>query len=114
MLEGALIWDATNENQHSTTHSVGSQWYIGQNVDEVFNRLTPHLRRGEQPGFLRSLDDILEGKVKQDLKEHSIGMCCVPSWFVALRLAANVLETCQMSGGTERAFCQYTEKMRNT
>ncbi len=65
MLEGALIWDATNES--------GLQWYIGSNVDEVFNRLNSRLRHGEKPQFLSSIEDIISGKVVEDVREHGIG-----------------------------------------
>ena len=68
MLEGALIWNNTYEENHD-----GSGWFIGKNMYTVFNRLTQQLAEGERPEFLRPIEDILDGKSKEDVKEHAIG-----------------------------------------
>ena len=66
MLEGALIWD-------SNCDTSGSRWYIGQNVFDVFNRLSSQLPEGQMPPFLKPLKSILSGQNKNDLQEHQIG-----------------------------------------
>lgn len=78
MLEGALIWDAKADNL--ATHEDGSQWYIGEDIYEVFNRLTPHLPAGEKPQFLDPIEDILAGKITEDVQQHEIG------WFLSADL----------------------------
>ncbi|KAF7561817.1 hypothetical protein G7046_g2303 [Stylonectria norvegica] len=67
MLEGALIWNNTHEENHD-----GTRWFIGENMYEVFNRLTAQLADGERPEFLDPIESILEGKVTEDVKEHGI------------------------------------------
>ncbi|POR37491.1 Hybrid signal transduction histidine kinase J [Tolypocladium paradoxum] len=67
MLEGALIWNNTYEENHD-----GSRWFIGENMYTVFNRLTEQLPEGERPEFLQPIEDILDGKSTEDVKEHSI------------------------------------------
>jgi hypothetical protein len=76
MLEGALIWDATGEN--SVRNQLGQPWYVGEHVDEVFNRLNPKLREGERPQFLDSIDDVINGNRAEDLQEHEIGKAPYP------------------------------------
>lgn len=68
MLEGALIWNNTHEENHE-----GSNWYIGQDMYSVFRRLTARSTAGERPDFLRPIEDILDGRVRDDTKEHGIG-----------------------------------------
>lgn len=67
MLEGALIWDSTYEQNNS-------RWYIGQNVDDVFNRLNSQLPAGDRPQFLKGVEGILTGKRQFDDQEHDIGL----------------------------------------
>lgn len=66
MLEGALIWDADALRQDD------SQWYIGGNVDEVFNCLNPELHEGERPDFLSAIDSILSRRSADVVVEHVI------------------------------------------
>lgn len=68
MLEGALIWD----NQVEQTHK-DSRWFIGENMYTVFNRLTQQLPDGELPEWLKHIEDVLEGKVATNVKEHALG-----------------------------------------
>lgn len=68
MLEGALIWNNTYEENHDS-----SRWYIGENMYKVFNRLTDQLPEGEQPEFLQPIEDILDAKSREDVKEHGLG-----------------------------------------
>jgi hypothetical protein len=68
MLEGALIWDSL------TCENNASRWYIGQNVYDVFNRLSPQNGDGQVPQFLQPLEAIMTGKQAEDLQEHEIGM----------------------------------------
>lgn len=71
MLEGALIWDTLGED--SVMDGVGSPWYIGENVYEVFNRLNSQLPHGQRPQFLQPIESILAGLPTEDLQEHEIG-----------------------------------------
>lgn len=68
MLEGALIWDSTNEDQED------SRWFIGEDVYSVFERLTEHLAQNNQSrtSFLGPLEDVLDGKIEEDVvaEEH--------------------------------------------
>lgn len=66
MLEGALIENA-EVNQIS-----GNSWYLGGNVDDVFNRLHPELPEGQRPDFLSAIDAILDQKASDVVVEHSI------------------------------------------
>lgn len=58
MLEGALIWDTTTDDNN---HREDRRWYIGENVYQVFNRLTERLGEGEQPKFLQPIEAVLKG-----------------------------------------------------
>jgi len=86
MLEGALIWDAGPENR-ATTES-GSPWYIGEPVDDVFNRLNPDLKEGERPKFLGTINDVIEGRISEDIQEHSISKRFF-GWLRGCRLTKN-------------------------
>lgn len=66
MLEGALIWDADTSGQDD------KQWYIGGNVDEVFNSLNPQLPEGERPDFLSAIDSIFSRRSGDVVVEHAI------------------------------------------
>lgn len=67
MLEGALIWDNDNQN------SKNSEWFIGENVYTVFNRLTEQLAEGEKPDFLQPIEAVLNGQATDGVgvDEHS-------------------------------------------
>lgn len=66
MLEGALIWDTNTSGQDD------SKWYIGGNVDEVFNSLNPELPEGERPDFLSAIDSIFSRRSGDVVVEHAI------------------------------------------
>ncbi|KAK4165715.1 putative signal transduction histidine-protein kinase [Cladorrhinum sp. PSN259] len=65
MLEGSLIWDSQCENEKA-------QWYIGEDVYDVFNRLNSQLPEGQMPTFLKPLDSILAGSTTADHQEHEM------------------------------------------
>ncbi|GAB0143973.1 hypothetical protein EsHS_00004470 [Epichloe bromicola] len=67
MLEGALIWNNTYEDSHDS-----SRWYIGENMYSVFSRLTNQVAEGEQLGFLQPIEDILDRKYSEEVKEHGL------------------------------------------
>ncbi|KAK2601651.1 hypothetical protein QQS21_004802 [Conoideocrella luteorostrata] len=67
MLEGALIWQNTYEDTHDS-----SRWYIGENMYTVFSRLADQVPEGEQLDFLQPIEDILDGKYSEDVKEHGL------------------------------------------
>jgi len=79
MLEGALIWEARPENRATTAS--GTPWYLGERVDDVFNRLAPDLKEGVRPKFLGTIDDVIEGRISEDIKEHSISK--MPPWVLS-------------------------------
>ncbi|OAA73852.1 autoinducer 2 sensor kinase/phosphatase luxQ [Cordyceps fumosorosea ARSEF 2679] len=66
MLEGALIWDTTYEDTGK------GRWFIGEDMYTVFNRLTEQMPEGERPDWLNSIEEILEGKRLEDIKEHGL------------------------------------------
>lgn len=66
MLEGALIWDSDCDSDPK------SKWYLGQNVYNVFNRLSTQLPEGQMPPFLGPLASILTGEAAADFQEHEI------------------------------------------
>ena len=57
MLEGALVWDKTENEKEA------DRWYLGQSVYTVFNRLTEHLPEGARPQFLEPINEVLSGKI---------------------------------------------------
>ncbi|KAK7429184.1 hypothetical protein QQZ08_004194 [Neonectria magnoliae] len=67
MLEGALIWNNTHEENHD-----GTRWFIGEDMYTVFNRLTAQLADGERPEFLGPIEHILDGTTTEDVHEHGI------------------------------------------
>ena len=69
MLEGALIW---NNTAYEDIHD-DSRWFIDENMYTVFNRLTEQLPEGVRPLFLQPIEDILDGKSSEDVKEHGLG-----------------------------------------
>jgi len=69
MLEGALIWNNTYEENDKP------RWYIGEDMYTVFNRLTEQMPEGERPDWLQPIEDVLEGKRTEDVKEHGLGKC---------------------------------------
>jgi hypothetical protein len=77
MLEGALLWKNTR-GQAPTDNN----WYIGENIYNVFNRLTEQSQEGEKPEWLRPVDGILEGSVAEGVVEHRLGKCKSNEWGV--------------------------------
>lgn len=65
MLEGSLIWNSQCENNEG-------QWYIGEDVYDVFNRLNSQLPEGQIPTFLKPIDSILAGSTTADYQEHEM------------------------------------------
>lgn len=65
MLEGALIWNTTPEDSHD-------RWFLGEDMYTVFNRLTEQMPEGERPDWLQPIEDMLEGRREEDVKEHGL------------------------------------------
>lgn len=67
MLEGAMIWDSSNEDSLEN-----NRWFVGENVYKVFNRLTEHLAEGIEPEFLHPIEAIFSGKSSDEagVDEH--------------------------------------------
>ena len=68
MLEGALIWNKTSDEDGDQ-----SKWWIGQDMYDVFNRLTEDLPTGERPKWLKPIEGVLRGKISEDVMEHDLG-----------------------------------------
>ena len=68
MLEGALIRDATDQDGSEFENMGRPDWYIGENVYEVFSRLGA----GGQLDFLEPIDDVFAGKTAKDSREDTI------------------------------------------
>lgn len=64
MLEGAIVWDQDEAPE------LDSSWYIGNDMYEVFNRLSPKLKSGERPKFLTPIEGILNGSRREVIEEH--------------------------------------------
>ena len=76
MIEGALIWngikDGTIDNEEDESRD-GSR-YIGKDVDEVFSDLSTRAGKGDIPGFLKPVKELLAGKkMREMVQEHEIG-----------------------------------------
>ncbi|KAK8058777.1 ethylene receptor [Apiospora phragmitis] len=74
MIEGALIWngikDGTIDNEDDSRD--GSR-YIGKGVDDVFSDLSTRAGKGDIPGFLKPVKELLAGKrMKEMVQEHEI------------------------------------------
>ena len=69
MLEGALIWQ---NNQEPTLND--HRWFIGENIYKVFDRITTQQPEVEgRPEWLRAIEDVLEGRVPDDVVQHQLG-----------------------------------------
>lgn len=68
MLEGALVRDTTSNGSLDVESQGRSDWYIGENVYNVFSRLGA----GEKMDFLQPIDDVFEGKTAKGAREYRI------------------------------------------
>lgn len=116
MLEGALIWNNTYEDNHDS-----SRWYIGENMYTVFNRLVDQLPEGEQLEFLQPIEDILQGMTTEDVKEHGLGKCAKFSLNVHSQMAFHrhqglsmLKPSHQMAAGIARDSCPCMRKRHTT
>ncbi|TAQ84750.1 hypothetical protein B7494_g6944 [Chlorociboria aeruginascens] len=75
LLEGAFIWDLESEigsGDESGSSKLGrSEEYVGRSVYDVFFRRHSN-RREDFPPSLKSIEDILTGKITEDVQEHCI------------------------------------------
>lgn len=78
LLEGSFIWDidanegSDTESKSGTGHSKGDD-FIGENIYDVFWRSKhPTITRSTIPPSLRPIEDIITGKIMEDVQEHSI------------------------------------------
>ena len=74
LIEGAFIWDLDgNNNSGDESGSTSkSRELIGQNVYDVFRSTKPETRNDEVPPWLKTIEDILTGKIMEDVHEHCI------------------------------------------
>lgn len=68
MLEGALIWNSASDDNHEK-----SRWFVGENMYTVFNRISGRELDEERLKWLQPIEDILEGRSNEDVKEHGLG-----------------------------------------
>lgn len=68
MLEGALVRDAMGDRSPDAGSQARPDWYIGENVYDVFSRLGA----GESRDFLQPIDDVFEGKTAKGAREYQI------------------------------------------
>jgi PAS domain S-box-containing protein len=83
MLEGALVRDAADNGSPGAESQGRSDWYIGENVYEVFSRLGA----GEKMDFLQPIEDVFAGKTAKGAREYNIRESCRSP---GLALSANV------------------------
>ncbi|KAL6816486.1 hypothetical protein J3E69DRAFT_345566 [Trichoderma sp. SZMC 28015] len=67
MLEGALIWNSASDDNHEK-----SRWFVGENMYTVFNRISGRELDEERLKWLQPIEDILEGRSNEDVKEHGL------------------------------------------
>lgn len=76
LLEGAFIWNndgGESGNESSSSKHISSEEYVGKNVYDVFyDSETRSRKKGEIPRPLQPIEDILTGKVMEDVYEHEI------------------------------------------
>ncbi|APA09557.1 hypothetical protein sscle_05g043270 [Sclerotinia sclerotiorum 1980 UF-70] len=78
LLEGAFIWDLESDVGSSDESLAGSgkakgSDYIGKNVYNVFSHSSNHRQSHDViPASLQPIEDILTGKVMEDMQEHTI------------------------------------------
>lgn len=83
MLEGALVRDTADNGSPDAGSQGRSDWYIGENVYEVFSKLGA----GEKMDFLQPIEDVFAGKTAKGAREYDIRKSyCSPR----LALSANV------------------------
>ncbi|KAB8304182.1 hypothetical protein EYC80_003601 [Monilinia laxa] len=77
LLEGSFIWDLESEIGSSDESVAGSgkpkgDDYIGKNVYDVFTQSSHRKRHDMIPSSLQPIEDILTGKIMEDIQEHTI------------------------------------------
>ncbi|KAF7911357.1 uncharacterized protein EAF01_002864 [Botrytis porri] len=78
LLEGSFIWDLDSDVGSSDESVAGSgkargSDYIGKNVYEVFSHPNNQRQRHDMiPSSLQPIEDILTGKIMEDMQEHVI------------------------------------------
>jgi len=75
LLEGSFIWGLENSDHGSSdegSNRTKGEDYIGKNVYDVFLGSNLGGRKDEIPLHLRPIEDILTGKIMEDVQEHCI------------------------------------------
>ncbi|RAL60488.1 hypothetical protein DID88_000263 [Monilinia fructigena] len=77
LLEGSFIWDLESEIGSSDESVAGSgkpkgDDYIGKNVYDVFTQSSHRKRHDMIPSSLQPIEDILTGKIMENIQEHTI------------------------------------------
>jgi signal transduction histidine kinase len=74
LLEGAFIWDLESEGGSGDENGKGTKGeeYIGKNVYDVFYPTGTSHKEGRIPAALKPIEDILTGRIMEDVQEHCI------------------------------------------
>ena len=76
LLEGAFIWDLESEGGSGDESGSGrptkGEDYIGKNVYDIFYQTGSSHKESKIPAALRPIEDILTGKIMEDVHEHCI------------------------------------------
>lgn len=74
LLEGSFIWDLDKDSGSGDECNKMSkgETYIGKNIYDVFRPSHAGARHNEIPPSLRPIEDILKGKIMEDVQEHCI------------------------------------------
>ncbi|SPO07692.1 related to histidine kinase [Cephalotrichum gorgonifer] len=72
MFEGALALDAKWKQPFNSEDQVRPEWFIGENVYEVFARMGHDIPARERLDFLQPIEDVFSGKEAKGVREHTI------------------------------------------
>ena len=74
LLEGSFIWDLDSEGGSGDEGGKGTKGedYIGKNIYDVFHNTGDPHKEGNVPASLQPIEDILTGKILEDVQEHCI------------------------------------------
>jgi signal transduction histidine kinase len=74
LLEGSFIWDLDSDGGSGDEGCKGTKGedYIGKNIYDVFHNTGEPHKEGNVPASLKPIEDILTGKILEDVQEHCI------------------------------------------
>ena len=76
LIEGSFIWDLDGDigsgDESGSGKASKSEELIGQNVYDVFRIKNHQASKHQIPASLQPIEDILTGKIMEDVREHCI------------------------------------------